>query len=202
MAEATTMLLPELILDYLMNGRIPQPMGNRDQTFAPHGNYPCLGTDQWIGISVTKESQWESLCTFFGDPDLARDLRFHNTIKRKQNEEALDKLISSFTETMDALDLMEKLQNVGIAAGPALPLDKFWKDKQLRHRNFFHTYQEIQDNNISLELPTVPWLINGNREARITGQPMRGQHNGYVFNEILGIAQDQTHILKDQQIIF
>ena len=202
MAEATTMLLPELILDYLMNGRIPQPMGNRDQTFAPHGNYPCFGTDQWIGISVTTESQWKSLCKFFDHTSLSQDPRFDDPIKRKQNEETLDKLISSFTETMDALDLMEKLQNMGIAAGPALPLDEFWTDKQLRHRNFFHTYQEMQDNNISLELPTIPWLINGNREVRITGQPVRGQHNEYVFNEILGISQDQTNTLKDQQIIF
>ena len=48
MAEATTMLLPELILDYAMNGRVPQAMGNRHQSFAPHGNYPCQGDDQWI----------------------------------------------------------------------------------------------------------------------------------------------------------
>ena len=202
MAEATTMLLPELILDYVMNGRIAQPMGNRDQSFAPHGNYPCLGTDQWIGISITKEIQWESLCTFFDDSNLAQDPRFHNMIKRKQNEEALDKLISSFTETMNSLDLMEDLQMAGIPAGPALPLDKFWAAQQLRHRNFFHTYQEIQDDNASLELPTVPWLINGNREARITGQPMRGQHNEYVFTDILGVSQDKTRSLKDQQIIF
>ena len=97
---------------------------------------------------------------------------------------------------------MEKLKNMGIQDGPPLPLDKFWNDKQLRQRNFFQTYQEIQDANISLELPTVPWLLNGNREVRITGQPVRGQHNEYVFNEILGISQDQTSTLKDQQIIF
>ena len=162
----------------------------------------CFGTDQWIGISVTTETQWASLCKFFGDPKLSQDPRFHNTIKRKQNEEALDKLMSSLTETMDAIDLMEKLQNMGIPAGPALPLDKFWNDKQLRHRNFFQTYQEIQDANISLELPTVPWLLNGNREVRITGQPVRGQHNEYVFKDILGISQAQTDTLKDQQIIF
>ena len=103
---------------------------------------------------------------------------------------------------MDALVLMEKLQDAGIAAGPALPLDKLWTDKQLRHRNFFDTYQEHPDNNISLELPTVPWLINGNREVRITGQPVRGQHNEYVFTDILGVSQDKPRSLKDQRIIF
>ena len=202
MAEATSMLLPELILDYFMNGRIPQPVGNRHQSFAPHGNYPCLGTDQWIGITVTTERQWQSLCEILGQPELSDDPRFDNSIKRKQNEEDLDILIGSFTKTIDDMSLMEKLQNAGIAAGAALPLDKFWDNKQLRYRNFFQTYQEETGDSVSTELPTVPWLVNGTREVNITGQPTRGQHNDYVFKEILGFSKDEVEILTDGKAIF
>ena len=202
MAEATSMLLPELILDYFMNGRIPQPVGNRHQSFAPHGNYPCLGTDQWIGITVTTERQWQSLCEILGEPELSDDPRFDNSIKRKQNEEDLDILIGSFTKTIDDMSLMEKLQNAGIAAGAALPLDKFWDNKQLRYRNFFETYQEETGDNVSTELPPIPWLLNGKREVNITGQPTRGQHNDYVFKEILGFSKDEVEILTDGKAIF
>jgi len=202
MAEATTMLLPELILDYFMNGRIPQPMGNRHQSFAPHGNYPCLGTDQWIGITVTTELQWQSLCEILGHTELSDDPRFGNSIKRKQNEEDLDILIGSFTKTIDAMLLMEKLQNIGIAAGPALPLEEFWDNKQLRYRRFFQTYQEESGDNVSTELPTVPWLLNGKREVNITGQPTRGQHNDYVFKEILGLSKDEVGTLTEGNAIY
>ena len=202
MAEATTMLLPELILDYFMNGRIPQPVGNRHQSFAPHGNYPCLGTDQWIGITVTTELQWQSLCEILGHTELSDDPRFGNSIKRKQNEEDLDILIGSFTKTIDAMLLMEKLQNIGIAAGPALPLEEFWDNKQLRYRRFFQTYQEESGDNVSTELPTVPWLLNGKREVNITGQPTRGQHNDYVFKEILGLSKDEVGTLTEGNAIY
>ena len=202
MAEATTMLLPELILDYFMNGRIPQPVGNRHQSFAPHGNYPCLGTDQWIGITVTTELQWQSLCEILGHTELSDDPRFDNSIKRKQNEEDLDILIGSFTKTIDAMLLMEKLQNIGIAAGPALPLEEFWDNKQLRYRRFFQTYQEESGDNVSTELPTVPWLLDGKREVNITGQPTRGQHNDYVFKEILGLSKDEVGTLTEGNAIY
>ncbi|MFQ6031170.1 MAG: CaiB/BaiF CoA transferase family protein, partial [Dehalococcoidia bacterium] len=62
MAEATTMLLPEIILDYAMNGRVQPPQGNRHASQAPQGNYPCRGEDQWIGIAVGSEEQWQALC--------------------------------------------------------------------------------------------------------------------------------------------
>lgn len=202
MAEATTMLLPELILDYFMNGRIPQPVGNRHQSFAPHGNYPCLGTDQWIGITVTTELQWQSLCEILGHKELSDDPRFDNSIKRKQNEEDLDILIGSCTKTIDAMLLMEKLQNIGIAAGPALPLEEFWDNKQLRYRRFFQTYQEESGDNVSTELPTVPWLLDGKREVNITGQPTRGQHNDYVFKEILGLSKDEVGTLTEGNAIY
>ena len=202
MAEATTMLLPELILDYFMNGRIPQPVGNRHQSFAPHGNYPCLGTDQWIGITVTTELQWQSLCEILGHSELSDDPRFDNSIKRKQNEEDLDILIGSFTKTIDGMSLMEKLQNIGIAAGPALPLEQFWDIKQLRYRKFFQTYQEESGEHVSTELPTVPWLLNGKREVNITGQPTRGQHNDYVFKDILGLSKDEVETLTEGNAIY
>ena len=202
MAEATTMLLPELILDYFMNDRVPQPVGNRHQSFSPHGNYPCLGTDQWIGITVTTELQWQSLCEILGHTELSDDPRFGNSIKRKQNEEDLDILIGSFTKTIDAMLLMEKLQNIGIAAGPALPLEEFWDNKQLRYRRFFQTYQEESGDNVSTELPTVPWLLDGKREVNITGQPTRGQHNDYVFKEILGLSKDEVGTLTEGNAIY
>ena len=202
MAEATTMLLPELILDYFMNDRVPQPVGNRHQSFAPHGNYPCLGTDQWIGITVTTELQWQSLCEILGHSELSDDPRFDNSIKRKQNEEDLDILIGSFTKTIDGMSLMEKLQNIGIAAGPALPLEEFWDNKQLRYRRFFQTYQEESGENVSTELPTVPWLLDGKREVNITGQPTRGQHNDYVFKEILGLSKDEVGTLTERNAIY
>ena len=47
-SEGVTTLIPEVISEYVMNGRIRPRMGNRDDIMAPHGCYPCKGDDKWV----------------------------------------------------------------------------------------------------------------------------------------------------------
>ena len=202
MAEAATMLLPELILDYAMNGRVPQPMGNRHQSFAPHGNYPCRGDDQWIGIAVTNEKQWRALCRTVGCLEWLEDTRFADALSRWQNQGALDRLLASITGQRDGLELMEELQKAGVPAGAALPLDQFWHNGHLRSRGFFQSYREQDEPGTWRELPTVPWRFDGRREVKIEGQPRRGQHNGYVFHQLLGLSEQTVERLVEQQVIY
>ena len=202
MAEATSMLLPELIFDYAMNGRLPQPLGNRHQSFAPHGNYPCLGEDQWIGIAVTNERQWKALGRTLGRPELLEDSRFADALSRWQNQEALDQLLGAVTRQRDGLELMEELQRAGVPAGVALPLNQFWDNDHLRSRGFFQSYREQDESGARRELPTVPWQYNGTRQAKIGGQPGRGQHNGYVFKQLLGLSEETVETLVEQRVIY
>ena len=59
-SEAITTLIPEVVMEYVMNGRIRPRMGNRDEIMAPHGAYPCKGEDKWIAIAVSNDDGVES----------------------------------------------------------------------------------------------------------------------------------------------
>jgi benzylsuccinate CoA-transferase BbsF subunit len=140
MAEATIMLLPEIILDYSMNRRVREPAGNRHECYAPHGNYPCRGEDQWIGIAVTTDEQWRALCRAIGCAELQQDPRFTDALGRWRHQDALDAILASATKKYDGLELMEKLQRTGVPAGPSLEVDQLWANPNLRERGFFrHT---------------------------------------------------------------
>ncbi|MFZ0248097.1 MAG: CoA transferase, partial [Candidatus Binatus sp.] len=52
MAEMVTTMLPEAMMDFLMNGRDQAPIGNRDESMAPHGVFPAAGDDKWIAIAI------------------------------------------------------------------------------------------------------------------------------------------------------
>ena len=202
MAEATTMLLPEIILEYAMNGRVRQPAGNRHQYYAPHGNYPCQGEDQWIGIAVTNDRQWERLCFGIGCAELLEDRRFADSFSRWRNQDALDAILASVTRDWDGLTLMEELQRAGVPAGPSLPVDQLWTNPHLRERGFFQSYQEHDGYRTARESPATPWRFDGQVEANVTGQPRRGQHNSYVFDELLGLSEPEVEILLEEQIIY
>lgn len=202
MAEATTMLLPEVILDYSMNGRVQKPMGNRHQSFAPQGNYSCLGDDQWIGITVTNDEQWRALCRVLDCPQLLEDARFADAVNRWSNQDALDAAISAVTRERDAEQLMEGLQQAGVPAGMVLSVDQLSGSGHLRERGFFQPYQENDGERTEQELPVVPWRFDGAVEAQATGQPRRGQHNSYVFDELLGLSETEVENLLEEQVIY
>src|SRR5215475_15768170 len=75
-SEAALHFLGPALLDYGLNIRVQNRMGNRDVNYAPHGVYPAAGTDQWIAIAVTNEAQWQALCTAMDRADLLNDARF------------------------------------------------------------------------------------------------------------------------------
>ena len=200
MAEATTMLLPEAIMEFAMNGRVQQPLGNRHIAYAPYGNYPCRGEDQWIGIAATDDNQWQALCRTLGLYQLLDDPRFSQALSRWQNQDALDPLLASATRQYDAQELMERLQRAGVPAGASLSVDQLWVNPHLQARGFFQPYQD--HDGTPRELPAASWRFNGKTEARMTAQPLAGQHNSYVFEELLGLSPEEVQALADEQVIY
>src|SRR5258705_11356765 len=64
--ECAMDLLAEGILEYTMNGREPERVGNRDQLMAPHGLFRCVDLsvkildvtmDQWVAIVVEDDEE-------------------------------------------------------------------------------------------------------------------------------------------------
>jgi crotonobetainyl-CoA:carnitine CoA-transferase CaiB-like acyl-CoA transferase len=200
MAEATTMLLPEAVLDYSMNQRVQEPMGNGHPCYAPHGNYPCQGEDQWIGIAVATDAQWRALCHTLGLAALAADPRYADGLSRWRNREALDGLVAAATRRHEALALTDRLQQAGVPAGAATSADQLWSNRHLRERGFFQTYYE-QDGT-RRELPAAPWRLDGEVPGEMRAQPVRGEHNAYVFEELLGLSPSEMEALAEEQVIY
>jgi len=57
--ESALQFMIPAILDYGVNHRVSQRMGNRDPNHAPHGAYRCRGDDRWCAIAVTNEKEWD-----------------------------------------------------------------------------------------------------------------------------------------------
>jgi benzylsuccinate CoA-transferase BbsF subunit len=58
--------LSPAILEFVANGHVQGPQGNRDPHMAPHGVYPCVADDSWIAIACATEEQWRTLSDLMG----------------------------------------------------------------------------------------------------------------------------------------
>ncbi len=198
--ESIAVLIGDVILDYVMNQRIQTRRGNRGYRIAPHNCYRCAGEDQWISIAVATNQEWEGLCRTMNRPDLIKEERFAAPEDRYSHQDALDRIIAEWTRDKDSYQLMEELQKAGVAAAPTLSSEGLFKDPHVRDRGVF----------LQVEHPVIgrdwviapPWRFS-ETPARINRHaPLLGEHNAYVFGELLGISAAEIERLEQEKVIY
>lgn len=200
MAEALSASIPEALLDYQMNGEIPDPQGNRDDEYAPHGVYHCAGEDRWVAIAVTNDAEWQALCQVIERSDLASDPRLSHAEGRRQHQDELDAAIAVWTRHQADETAMQRLQAAGVPAGPSLNIVRVYHDPQLRDGGYLSPLQTSDGE--TRELPGLPWRFVGLDAHHITAAPVLGQDNTYVYQELLGLSEAEMARLVDAQIIY
>ena len=151
-------LLGEALMDYQMNGRVARPQGNRHPYMAPHNNYPCAGEDKWVSIAVKTNEEWRSFCQALGNPAWSSEERFGSGKGRWENREELDKLIREWTVNLEPKEVMEILQEAGVAAVAVMTTEDQYFDPHFKERD---SYIEIEHPLVGVEaLYGIPWRLS------------------------------------------
>ena len=184
--ESMASFLPRQILEYAMNRRVPTAIGNRHWSFAPHDCFPCKGEDQWVTIAIGTDDEWEGFVNALGSPDWALDPRFATVTGRHNNQEEIGDRITCWTRERDPYEIAALLQAHGVAAGPVIFDKDAFSDPQYTDRGFFESVTQV-DCGTHL-YPGIMWKASGHaNEIRLP--PCRlGEHNGYVYSELLGCS--------------
>jgi crotonobetainyl-CoA:carnitine CoA-transferase CaiB-like acyl-CoA transferase len=200
MAEALSASIPGAILDFQMNGQNRQPMGNRDERWAPHGVYHCEGTDRWVAIAVTNDTEWQALCHLIGRPDLAQEPDLSTADLRLTRQTELDAVITDWTLGLKDYEAMRLLQGVGVPAGPSLDIGRVFHEPQLRDVGYF-TRLQTSDGEFR-DLPGLPWTVEDGTRPNVTAAPVLAQSNDYVYHQVLGLSKRGLERLEEEQVIY
>lgn len=198
--ETITALIGESILEYAMNQRVPSRQGNRDEAMAPHNCYPCRGENKWVSIAVGTEEEWQALCQVMGNPRWAEEERFSDAYARWHNQEELDRLIAEWTTNYTHYEVMAKLQKVNVAAVPSFRGDELFNDPHLKERGFSEVVEHPLMGRRTVIGP--PWKLPST-PARVSRHgPLLGEHNHYVFSELLGLCEEEVERLVAEKVIY
>ncbi len=198
--ETLVVLMPEAVMEYTMNRRIRPRMGNRDDIMAPHGCYRCQGERSWVSIAVGSEEEWQGLCEALGNPAWAREDRFSDAFRRWKNQDELDKLIEEWTLKHTDYEAMQILQGAGVAATPCVNNQQLVEEPHLNQRGFF-----VEDDHPEAGKRTiigVPWKMSQTPGGVYRHAPLFGEHNEYVFGELLGLSSKEIATLAEEQVIY
>jgi benzylsuccinate CoA-transferase BbsF subunit len=197
--EAMAMVLPEALLDQIMNGTQPPRNGNRDPYMAPHGVFRCQGEDRWVSIAVRNDEEWKRFGTAIGQEGLSRDPRFATLAARKENEDALENLVTAWTQEHSAEEVTQCLQAAGIAAYPALDGKDLLANAHVEQRGFF---VELNHPEVGKRRHLgIPWKMSRTPCAVQRPAPCLGQDTDYVLQDVLGLSQQDIASLKEKEVL-
>ena len=187
--ECASHCLETAILDYTANGREHTRQGNWVPYAAPHGVYPCRGTERWVALAVFNDQEWDSLCRAMGHPPWTGDSRFATMLGRLRHTAELDQHIAEWTRDYTAEQAMAVLQGAGVPSGLVATAEDLHSDPQLKYRkHFWELYQSVIGwhtvDGPAFRLSRTPAVLK-------RGAPLQGEHNEVVYREFLGLSEDK-----------
>jgi len=186
--ESAIPLLTPLLLQYEADGKEAERMGNRSTYAAPHGVYRCKGDNRWCAITVFNDEEWGKFCQAIGKPAWTESTEFTTLMGRLKNVDKLDRLVEEWTMNHSPEDVASLMQSVGVAAGVVQGGQDLDSDPQLKHRHFYW----------KLEHPEVGNFTYSGMPSRLSKTPyetkrapMLGEHNEYVYTQLLGMSDEE-----------
>lgn len=202
-AENAAAMFTQAIMDYSLNRKVQEAIGNRDV----HGRYPCgvypsasPGTaetmdDHWVAIHIETDEQWQAFGKAIGSPAWAADPRFATNEGRAEHFREIDRNIGDFTRERGDYEVMHVLQAAGIAAAPVLEASRVFEEPHLRARNFFRT--QTQPSSGTYEYMGPMWQFQETPVEFFQAPVMLGEHNDYVYREVLKVSDEEYEALKE-----
>ncbi|MHA1266362.1 MAG: CaiB/BaiF CoA transferase family protein [Candidatus Helarchaeota archaeon] len=161
--------------------------------------YPSKDGQHVAIVSIT-EKQFKRLMTVIGRPELVRDKRLKNPIKRFDNVEFLDEVITAWTTTKTRDEIVKILEQERIPCGPVVTVDEVRSHPQLEARGMF--FRGFQFEGVKqATLPAPPLKFSKTQGSIETKGPDLGAHNSEIYKNLLGYSAEKLKSLKKQGII-
>jgi crotonobetainyl-CoA:carnitine CoA-transferase CaiB-like acyl-CoA transferase len=193
--ESSIGFIGDLVLDYVVNGRMAQPTGNAHPLWAPHGIYPARGEDQWVAIAARNEDDWQRVLAVLGADDLGREARFQSLADRLTHRADLDRELARWTVAWERQELAVALQAQGVPAAPVLTSLEVQYHPHYEARGFLPTLTHPDGGQYRYFGPL--WRINGMRPPIQRPAPLLGEHTAEVLRTLTDLTPEEIATLGD-----
>ncbi|KAI0456516.1 CoA-transferase family III [Xylaria acuta] len=163
----------------------PRPVGASHASIYPYGLFET-GDGQSVMLGIQNEREWSIFCSrVLDNAELATDARFSSNSVRVKNRDELRKIICSTFSKFAAKDVVNELDNAGIANANVNDMQGVWDHPQLRARGRW--------TEVGTPIGTIPALIppgmpslndQDGAVVRMDSVPAVGEHNSAIFAEL------------------
>ncbi len=182
---------------YAMYGEEEPPRsGASHASIAPYGPFSCEDSET-VFLGIQNEREWETFCeVVLGRSELAEEARFSSNSDRLANRDALDREIEAIFGHLTAEEVIEKLEEAGIANARLRSVGEFLDHPQLKARD---RWREVGSPAGPLQALLPPGLP-ADTEPVMAPIPDVGEHTDAILEE-LGYDDEKVAALRRQAAI-
>ncbi len=180
-------------MNFLHNGRVPQPWGTAHATIVPYQAFPAA--DGHFILAVGNDRQYREFCTFAGAPQLADDPRFRTNALRVANRAACVERVAALTVKYPMRHWVDGLSRRAVPCGPVNTIDRVFADPQVKARSMVVELPHKATGKAERYIASPIKLSKSPVEYR-RGAPMIGEHTDEVLRELLGMKPKEVEDLR------
>ena len=174
-------MLANQALNYFVGGAEPQRLGNAHPNIVPYDVFPVADGD--IIIATGNDGQYRRLCEALGAPELGGDGRFLANRDRVGNRAAFNEIFHPLCRQFTRAALLERLEALGVPAGPINSIGDVFADEQVVHRGMHIDVENPHAARGATPGLRAPIVMDGAPLAAPRPAPGLGQHNDEVLGD-------------------
>ncbi|QDR78954.1 CaiB/BaiF CoA transferase family protein [Sporomusa termitida] len=183
---------------YLADGSIPKRIGNRYESTYPYDSFECK--DGSCVIGAANDKFWQILCSLMEKPAIAELPEYLRIRDRIQNHVAVKREIEEWSRTKTASEVVDACLGAGIPAAPVYDVAQVVADPHIsQDREMFVDQEHPIAGKVTVT--GSPFKLSGTPATVRTPSPALGQDNLAVYQELLGLDEQQLAELKAAGVI-
>ena len=178
-------------------GSSPGALGSAHPLNAPYQAFPT--SDGWINVGAANQANWLKLLDVLNAPAIADDPRFADNEMRMRNLDALIPSLNDVFATRSTAEWLERLEGVGVPAGPIMSIGEMHRDPQAVAREMVirTAHSRLRD----VETIGTPVKFSATASGVRRGAPVLGEHSREVLAEYGYEEQEINRLIQNGVVI-
>ncbi len=196
--DSALSMLMTAIPEQVIHGRTMTRHGNRDRYAAPANTFQTRD-GAWVHLVVAGDPMFRGLAKAMQCADLADDPRYQNNFARMENVDELERIITEWTRTLSAAELLERLEANGVPSAKVASVSDLVEDEHIAHRGQILNMQHPKAGTVPMQGFSMQF---GDSPMRLRyPPPLLGEHTNAILTEWLEMTESQIARLRERGTI-
>ncbi len=199
MQDAVTNLMRVSLRDHQRQGGVPERTGNQLGRTVPGTIYHCSpgGPNDYVYI-FAQEHMWPAFAEAIGHKELLEDMRFRSGPLRWDNRDALNAIVTAWTQQHTKYEVMQILGAAGVPCGACQDTGEVLNDPHLKARDMI-VEMEYPGRGVYKTVGCPVKLTDS--PAHIERPPTLGEHTDRLLQELCGVSAEEVQRLHRDGVV-